>query len=50
MSFPKISLRGLLFGNREFLFEGKNYLYDDKNNLYAEISFGPERSIFGISK
>ena len=28
MSYPKIALKGLLYGNRYFNFEGKNFIFD----------------------
>lgn len=46
MSYPKIKLIGLLYGNRYFYFEGKNFIFDEKNLIYAEINYGQEKVSF----
>jgi hypothetical protein len=53
LTFMKMVIHGLLFGDREFNFEYRSifrnnadYVYDSTNNLLAEIFFGPKKSSY----
>ena len=46
MSYPGLSCKGFLFGDRECWFDCKNFAYDTHNDLFAEIIFGPKKSGF----
>lgn len=53
LTFMKMVIHGLLFGDREFNFESRSnyssdadYVYDSANCLFAEIYFGPKKSSY----
>lgn len=56
MSFVRLALHGIMFGDRSIKFEHKctpfsfnsGFVYDTKNSLFAEIECGPrKKSFFG---